>query len=443
MNGDSYLKEEEKKIVISHKNFILAIIGLAFLIRVLLVFNYGNRLYTFYDDKNYIYGAIMFIKNRGIVTFPYTEEQMMYAMPGTMMLLGFLFKIFSYTQNGMNICRIIWGGGIGSLTIYGIYKIVSRTMNEKIAVITMINLAIWPPVILNDCLFLSDTPMILCLVWFVYFTLKFCDSKSDRDFIALMAFYLGMIIFRSNFAIIPLAFIFYFWHNKFPIKELFVKGIYAVVIIVMFLTPWWIRNYKVVGEFVPMISSGDALLGGTMTGKGFPEAEMTLDEYRYAFTDENAVNIVYERMEKEKELGLERLAQWWKDDKAGLIKNYLITKPAMSLGSPYYQMEIFDISSSLMKKIYRFYIFMAAIGVALGLINKKHRQISFLFILFIAYSVLMCGIFLPFPGYNKPIIPFLFVFASMGMMFAFNIIKNLLHAAMGRVNEYKAAKSKQ
>lgn len=180
---------------------------------------------------------------------------------------------------------------------------------------------------------------------------------------------------------------------------------------------------------------GDAILIGSMTGKGAPEAEMTINEYRTVFYHPEEENGLYWRMKRQEALGIERIKQWWKEDKIGFMKAYFIEKPIMSISVPYYPFEIFDISTFIMRRLFLWYLITGIIGSVIGLWKKKYRNGTLLFLLFIGYSMLMCGIFLLFPRYNAPVIPFLFIMSSLGVSYMISAGMAVSKASCGYIRK--------
>lgn len=415
--------EKEQLYRISPQNIIklIFIIGLSF--RLLCLLNYGNALTLNSDDRNYIFGAINFLKHHHLTYgLAWPSEPSMITMPGMILLLSFFFRVFGYTQNALIVVRAILAI-LGSTSIVAVYKIGKKLFNLPVALIAAIFTAIWPPFIVMDNMFLTESPFMTCMLWFTYFTLKYCHSKKDSDFLLLLMFYFISLMFRNTIILAPVLFIFYFYNRKFPFKLLIKRVLYAILILTIVLTPWWYRNYKVVGKFVPTTGgSGDPLLGGTFIGD-YPDTGISNSESRVQFFIKGERNALYNRMERQKEYAIKRIRLWWNSDKKAFLKSYLIQKPEMSWKTTYYPAEIFDLKSVFLNKLYNYICIIAAFSLIIGF--RKHFQSILLCVLFISYTTIFCIVFLPYPRYIFPFIPFIFLLAAYTISNVYKFYKNI------------------
>lgn len=392
--------EDKNEINFSHKNVLLIIFFIAVAVRVFTVINYGENLKIFVDDRHYLYGAVNFIKTGHIPGNPASEHTVI-SMPGTYLWLAALMKIFGYTQSGLHWVRISLGI-IDCFSLLGVYKFAKEVLGVRVALFSALFYAIGIPFVCSSVLTMSDSLTIFGLVWFFYFAVKYCKTKKDTDFLLMFFFYFIALLQRTTVAFIPITLIVFYWKNKFPIKLLISRCIYAICLLCVLLAPWWYRNYLITDTFLPTTVGGDAFLGGTYYFDFELKNEMPFNEARVAFSDATEEDSVYQRMLRESDYAKERIKNAWAYDKSEFLKTYLLKKPYYSWRAVMVRGIIFDISSATQNQIYKVTVLLACCGFLVGLLQKKKQQGTLFCMFGIIYYSIFTAIFLPFAGYNFP-----------------------------------------
>ena len=415
-----------------YKWIIIGIFGVGLLLRIFMVLNYGVALRVFADDRHYISGAIQFLKN-GHVVGNLLYEPTLISMPGQFLWLALFVKIFGYTQSGLTMVHMCFAV-IDSFTLIGVYKLSKKALNQTVAFIAAGIYAVYIPIICQTGLFMTENITVFGIVWFLYFAVRFCNSKSEKDFLIMFLFYFIALLQRTTVALLPVILIFYFIRKGFPIKKMVAWGAYAAVLLVILLAPWWYRNYLAVGEFIPTTVGGDAFLGGTYYSETVEfENNMSLAETRDAFNDPTEENSLYNRMQHQSEYAMERIKEWWAKDKSDLLYTYLIKKPYFSWYSTLRYGEIFDISISLLDRIHRCMLALSGIGFVIGLCNKNCRIGAVTVGFVMLYFAIFTSIFLPFVGYNYPAYFAMLILASVAISTFINYLMVIYYRIKQRI----------
>ncbi|MCI8341776.1 MAG: glycosyltransferase family 39 protein [Firmicutes bacterium] len=395
----SYMVVEVSKAVVTHDNAIIYILLTAFILRFILLCTYSNNMYLFSDDVGYCNSAIYFIKS-GYITYVNKNYLTLSGMPGMFLFMGGLFKAFGYTETGLFLTRFFFVI-LSVLTVYGVYlcgNIIFK--NKAISNIAAALLAIAAGHISLSNIFLTETPSIFIFVYMTYFILRFCDDRSDKNFVFMLAFYLLGLIFKPVFGVYILGFLPLMLFKKMKFKEMFIRGGIAAVALCIFLSPWWVRNYKLVGEFIPLSGGqGDTLFLGTFQGFGYPEGNKE-EIYRSFDVEASEMKTKYGYwnpyiVSKLKGIeGKKRINEWIQKDPKGFVFSSIVYKPFLALSKEYYPVEIFNIEYRHIEWIYKLQWAAFFIGLFYAVKNiKKEKELFFKLI-----CVLIGGFIVVFVG---------------------------------------------
>ncbi|MCE5169388.1 glycosyltransferase family 39 protein [Paenibacillus profundus] len=413
----------------SKNKSILLILTVGFLIRLFVLINYQNNMTLFSDDSRYVISGIEFLKT-GRIMYDGNTESTVFMMPGLAFLLSLIFSITGYTELGLLMARLPFIF-IGLLSIFGLYLICNRIFNKHTGYIAAFLLALSFPHVSLDNMFLTESPFICITIYFVYYSIRFCDSKKNNDFLILLSLYLIGIIFKPTIGLLPIAFIPYYLHKKLPIKLIVSRGLFAVVIVVLFMTPWWVRNYQIVGEFLPFTGNqGDTKLLGTYQGIGYPN-EPKMDDIAKYLNNKSSMGEYkhrYFQFKEKGEIADARIKEWFNNNPKGFFYSYLIYKPIKILSEPFYDIKIFDINRSIVKGMQLLLVLFSAIGVSVGLYKFRKNSMFFsifLILLIVIYFVYLNSFYLAHPRYSAYIMPFIFIIAAYIIDMIVNKVKSI------------------
>lgn len=405
---------------------ILFVLLFASCIRLLTLANFQNELTLFSDDVRYVITGVDFIKS-GHITYDGNTEPTVFMMPGMAFLLGVIYQITGYTSTGLIFARLPFIF-CGLLSILGLYLLAKKLFNKTIGIIAAFLLAASFPHIVIDNMFLTESPFTCVLIFFVYWTIRFCDTRKNTDFIILLSLYLLGLIFKPTIAALPVVFLPYFLMKKFPLKLMIKRVVYALVIIILFMMPWWIRNYQIVGEFLPFTGNqGDTKLLGTFQGFGYPnqdpnEISKMLNEKQRNGEYEHR----YFQFKEKGEIADQRNKTWIKEEPVKFFYSLLIYKPLKLISDPYYPNMIFDIKVDIIKFFHRVVEVLAGIGVIYWLVRMRKNEFTtglLLLVLILLYFIYLNSYYYALPRYALYFLPFIFILSSYGTYLCMRVVK--------------------
>lgn len=248
---------------------ILIIMIISLILHILAIKQLGFNYTLNSDDASYVKSGITFLQTGKITMHGVISAQI---MPGMTFLIAFMALIFGTGFKLMIALKILWML-MGILTIYIVYKTINLYYSKYISTLPCIFfLAI--DYIWMDNLTLTETPYILLFALLIYHTLKLSKNTNNKDYILIVIYYIMAVFIRPNIGIFPLCLFVFLLLKKYNFKLLIKQCSIAGIILLVCLTPWTYRNYKVFGKFIPLTyGTGNPLLLGTYQGFGYPSDE--------------------------------------------------------------------------------------------------------------------------------------------------------------------------
>ena len=399
--------------VLRHKG-LLVILVVGLILRLIVLITEGSWLSIDSDDKGYISSAIEFLNGNGI-TYINPEEPTIHILPGITFLLS-PFLVFGYNEMSMTFIKLMMIG-FGLLSITFTYAIGHYLFNRYVGLIGALLLAIYIPQILSDNLVLTEGPFTAAFLGFFYFSFRLGDEPRMKWFYWVIGLYLFMLYFRPTIALLPILLLIYFILKKYPWKLAMKQFVVAAILLVLVMSPWWIRNYVHYDAFIPLSGgAGNPMLLGTYQGHGYkftPTYKEVVSEIDAAMQGEPR----YVIQEAQREVAQERMRLIHATEPEWFWETYIELKTIEQWSSPFYWIEILSVPLEKMHMIYEktiVYLFWLSL-LALVVYPKRWKEWIFVGLL-IGYFTLLNNIFFAYPRYNQPLLPFLFVFASAGVI---------------------------
>lgn len=422
------------------KNFIYENKWILFIVCALFI----ERLYAGYtlgisynlgsDDLSYVKSGIEFAKTGTITMHGVLSAQI---MPGMPVLLGGVSFLFGEGRAMWFVMKILWWL-MGALTAFFVYKSITIFLPQGFGIVA--SLAFFATdFVWMDNLILTETPFMLCLSIMVYATLMMVYNKNYFWLCAI--FYMLALMFKANIALYPLFAMCYLLVKKYDVK-VFIKQCFILsAMVLLFVTPWSIRNYIHYDAFIPLTwGSGNPLLLGTYQGQGYP----TDDELDYVKNVDDVAAEKYQKYYDEngeiKEKYLERyvfleidglkakyrLKEWIKKDPLSVLDSYFIQKPVSMVDDVFYWETLWGVDVGRLQMVRRLDAWFCVLTVFLAFYLKRYRkEILFLSGLYIG-NIYIYAMTFAFSRYAQTLMPLRFAIVGMGVYLLLEFLKQIM-----------------
>lgn len=358
----------------------------------------------FGDAIGYLESARVLLRT-GQFTF-YDNGLSAIAMPGFVLLLvpfvalgGSLFSQFF----ALKVALIL----VSVASIYVLYLLGSRIGGLWVGLAAAAMLTLSMPHIYVGTLTLTEGPFTLALLLTTLYVIRLADKPGWRPFFAVVGLFLVALYLRQAATGMLFAALVYLLVRRYPLALLAKQTAVAVLLIAVALSPWWIRNYRVFGAFVPFTSlEGAALFEGTYQ--------------RFQPYDTGALDALGELMEgftgSELDRGRvlaaaahERLAAQWAADPVDVVVRYAVMKPAAAWLLPFYWDSVFGISGYWVLRIHAFVSAAGLFALAWLSVRSRSRAEFLLLLMNVLVITVGAGYYLGLGRYTFPYMPFLYV----------------------------------
>jgi len=292
-------------------------------------------------------------------------------------------------------------------SIYLVYLLGRRVGGTATGLIAALALTVSMPQIYTGTLQLSENPFTFLLLLMTYLLIRLVDEPRWMTFAGLLAVFLvATYVRQTTLGFLPPALI-YLLVRRYEWRLLWRQVLVVALVLIVALTPWWVRNYRVFDRFVPFTSFG-----------GAPFFEGTFQRFEpYGTGSFDAMDEVLKQAgpsepERSRALvvaGRARLAERWSADPGGVLITYVVMKPAAAWLLPFYWDSVFGINGYWVLRIH-------AIAMALGLgllvalsIRSRAKNEFLLMLLNIAVITAGAGYYLGLARYVYPYVPFVLI----------------------------------
>jgi 4-amino-4-deoxy-L-arabinose transferase-like glycosyltransferase len=298
------------------RRWLIAILILAALARLLVVLVFFGDYRPEDDAAQYQRTAQNFLNGRGLIV---REELKAYRTPLPGLYIAAIYAVSGPSVRAVQIANVF----LGVFTVWLVYDLVRRSFGIVPARWSALFVSLYPLLLLYTGKLQSETLVIVLLalaLWLVWLL-------RDRPAIAFapVGVVLGMAALTRQTAL-PIAVFIVLWTLAGRQAAGWGRRLSPALIIVTFmvltLTPWTVRNYIELGEFVPLTSQGGSSLwvannpladGTGVGGKALriPEVEALPEAERGAAYQKLAVQFIREDPIRFAQLTLYRLQYFW------------------------------------------------------------------------------------------------------------------------------------
>jgi len=382
--------------------YILSIfIFLSLLIKMILIFKYGNLLTLSSDDLNYIKSAVVLIQ-KGILVYHNYNEPTVFIMPLYPFFLAAVFKIFGYGFAGMQAVRVIQAV-LSCITIFLVFLIGRKLFNTKTALIASFLVSFYLPNITTTGYILTETLFTTLFYTLIYFSFRFSTRSTTWKFVILGVIWALTTLCRPTIAMYPIMYFLYLLlYLKINILETIKLGAAMAVTFILIMSPWWIRNYMEYETFIPMTaSSGNPMLQGT-----YVNYVQSPDNVVYYKLGKNA----FETDKTEVDVAKKRIISEFKKDFWGYLKWYTLDKTVLFWSTIFYWKEFFRINWTYVL-IFHYIILLGFFGIIILIINKNFLKYFLPISIIIYFNVIHC-VYMAFDRYAFPVLPLVAIFSG-------------------------------
>lgn len=232
----------------------------------------AEQRFAFGDSESYWHLGLKLARGK---PYEYGDEVgacKVFRTPGYPLLLAGLFRVIPGNRHGPHV---LWaralGGLFGCLTLAGVAAIAWQLFGPKAAVLAGAATAIYPEHVAASIFVLSEAPFGLpmiahLLAWILAWRATSLSGQVGWSFIGGVAAGLGTLVRPSWLLFTPFALCLGLLCSTDRRRHL-ALGLTMLAAFAATMSPWWIRNYRVAGRFVPTsLQVGTSLYDGLHPG---------------------------------------------------------------------------------------------------------------------------------------------------------------------------------
>jgi 4-amino-4-deoxy-L-arabinose transferase-like glycosyltransferase len=203
-----------------------------------------------------------------------TSDRRVSRAPGYPLILAGMFRLVG--NDATPFAARVLGAAIGALSVAAVYWLARISFSPDVALVAAGLVALYPEAIATSVFPLSDGPFCLWMLLQLVFLRLATTATPQRDLAyAILAGVLGGVasLTRPSWLLFtPMVVAIWVIGTRFEKRQLLLSVTMLIALAVVML-PWWVRNWNVIGRFVPTtLQVGASLYDGLS-----PEADGSSD----------------------------------------------------------------------------------------------------------------------------------------------------------------------
>ena len=242
----------------------------------------------------------------------------------------------------------------------------------------------------------------LALVVLVLAGFRLAERGTPGAAVAFGLAWLAAVYVRPTIALWPAGlFALLLLLRSMPFHQLLRCGVVTGLVFVLGMSPWWWRNYTVVGDFVPLSrSSGGPLWLGT-----YPDGEPSLED-QVKFHAPYPTLLEQEAFDRA--WGVRRIKEGFRSEPLKWFQWYTVGKFTMYWALPFYWRPLPVIPYAIVDMYHRLLLVFGVVGLW---VVRRNRP-AWVVVSLLAYMSALHMVFLAHARYSAPLMPFVALLAG-------------------------------
>lgn len=370
------------------------------------------------DDVKYLRSAKTFL-DKGMLTYNDPEKPTVFIMPGITLLLSLFVSDNSYTDAALyfRIFQML----LQCINLALVFVIAKKAFNTFVAICSVVISLFYfadyyaMNVVLTEVVF-KTLLLILCCT-----TMTAFEKRKKRYYIIPGFVFAVSVMFRPTIAMFPFIVLLVWLIKKYTFQEMLKYAGVVLAILLVFLVPWWVRNYEHFNKFIPLtFATGNPMLQGTYINyEKNPEEEKLIDYSKFEYSPDRD-EIVNNQVELD--IAKERLSVLVPRNPKGYLYWYTVGKTVEQWKQPFIWQAPFGMSMPLVIGIHLAVVFAFVLSLFVVIFCKRSVNRFFIFSIIFYFN----AVHLPFYAFSRyiyPVMPFVIMFSSFFIFKIFKLFK--------------------
>jgi 4-amino-4-deoxy-L-arabinose transferase-like glycosyltransferase len=288
------------------------------LTRLIVIFVFFGDYAPEDDAMHWHIMAQNILNGRGLIV---DEDKMAYRMPLPGLYFATIYAVFAPSVRAVQIGNTF----LGVATVWLVYDLVRRIFGVMSARWSALFVSFYPLLLFYTAHLYSETPVIFLIALALWLVWVLRDHTPIA--FALVGIVLGLAVLTRQTAL-PVAVLISLWHlvpcRRGELLRHLSQALILLVFLALTITPWMVRNYLVMGRFVPLSSqagssfwiANNPLADGTGVEDEskilrVPQVDALSETERGAAYQKLAIQFIRENPLRFAELTLYRLRYFW------------------------------------------------------------------------------------------------------------------------------------